>query len=82
MPVFYCGGEGLKVEIPSMPGYFRYSLDLLIPEIEEAWSLGIKCVNTYIKCPQELKDNTGKEAWNTEGLMQRSIPRFIRPCRI
>jgi porphobilinogen synthase len=73
LPVFIAEGEGLKEAIPSMTGYFRYSLDLLIPEIEEAWSLGIKCVNTYIKCPQELKDNTGREAWNPDGLMQRSI---------
>ncbi len=73
MPVFIDEGEGLKHGIPSMPGYYRYSLDLLIPELEEAWSLGIKCVNTYIKCPQELKDNTGREAWNKDGLMQRSV---------
>jgi porphobilinogen synthase len=73
MPVFIDEGEGMRHEIPSMPGYYRYSLDLLIKEVEEAWALGIKCVNTYIKCPPELKDNTGREAWNAEGLMQRSI---------
>ena len=60
LPVFIDEGEGVKHEIPSMSGYYRYSLDMLIPELEEAWSLGIKCVNTYIKCPQTLKDNTGK----------------------
>jgi porphobilinogen synthase len=27
----------------------------------------------FIKAPDELKDNTGKEAWNDDGLMQRSI---------
>lgn len=30
-------------------------------------------MNTYIKCPQELKDNTGQESWNPDGLMQRAI---------
>lgn len=73
MPVFITEGENVKEAIPSMPGYYRYSLDLLMRELEDAWSLGIKCVNTYIKCPQELKDNTGAEAWNPDGLMQRSI---------
>jgi len=73
LPVFIDEGEGIRHAIPSMPGYYRYSLDLLIKEVEEAWALGIKCVNTYIKCPTELKDNTGREAWNAEGLMQRSI---------
>jgi porphobilinogen synthase len=37
------------------------------------WSLGIKSVLLFIKCKDELKDNTGKEAWNKDGLMQRSI---------
>jgi porphobilinogen synthase len=73
MPVFIVEGENQKLPIASMPGYFRYSLDLLVRELEDAWSLGIRCVNTYIKCPQELKDNTGQESWNPEGLMQRSI---------
>ncbi len=35
--------------------------------------LGIKSVLLFIKCKDELKDNTGKEAWNKDGLMQRSI---------
>jgi porphobilinogen synthase len=73
LPVFITEGENLKHEIASMPGYYRYSLDLLVREAEEAWALGIRCMNTYIKCPDELKDNTGKEAWNPDGLMQRSI---------
>ena len=35
--------------------------------------MGIKSVLLFIKCRDELKDNTGKEAWNKDGLMQRSI---------
>jgi porphobilinogen synthase len=34
---------------------------------------GIKCVLLFVKSKDELKDNTGKEAWNPDGLMQRSI---------
>ena len=37
------------------------------------WSLGIKSVLLFIKCKDEWKDNTGREAWNPGGLMQRSI---------
>ncbi len=73
LPVFLVEGEGVKEAIASMPGYYRYSLDLLLQELEEAWSLGIRCVNTYAKCPQDRKDNTGQESWNPEGLMQRGI---------
>jgi porphobilinogen synthase len=35
--------------------------------------MGIRSVLLFIKCSDELKDNTGKEAWNKNGLMQRSI---------
>jgi porphobilinogen synthase len=35
--------------------------------------MGIKSVLLFIKCKDELKDNTGREAWNKNGLMQRSI---------
>ena len=72
-PLFIDEGTGVKHEIPSMPGYYRHSLDNTVKEVKELWSLGIKCVNTYIKCKDELKDNTGKEAWNPDGLMQRAI---------
>ncbi len=72
-PLFIDEGENIKFEIPSMPGYYRRSLDLTIIEVKELWSLGIKSVLLFIKCDDSLKDNTGKEAWNKNGLMQRSI---------
>jgi porphobilinogen synthase len=72
-PLFIDEGEDVKFEIPSMPGYYRYSIDNTIKEIKELWSLGIKSVLLFIKAPDELKDNTGKEAWNDNGLMQQSI---------
>ena len=34
---------------------------------------GNKSILLFIKAPDELKDNTGKESWNPDGLMQRSI---------
>jgi porphobilinogen synthase len=76
-PLFIDEGKEVKYEIPSMPGYYRRSLDLTINEVKELWSLGIKSVLLFIKCKDEQKDNTGKEAWNPDGLMQRSI-RAIR----
>ncbi|MXV38783.1 porphobilinogen synthase [Flavobacteriaceae bacterium Ap0902] len=76
MPVFVMEGEGLKEEIPSMPGYYRYSLDELEKEIQTAADLGINAVNVYVKVPEELKDNAGTEALNPNGLMQRAIKRI------
>lgn len=73
VPLFIDEGENVQMEIPSMPNYYRRSLDLTVKEVKELWSIGIKSVLLFIKCRDELKDNTGKEAWNQNGLMQRSI---------
>ncbi|MDP3392970.1 porphobilinogen synthase [Sediminibacterium sp.] len=72
-PLFIEEGENKKTEINSMQGYYRYSIDNTIKEVKELWSLGIKSVLIFVKSADELKDNTGKEAWNPNGLMQRSI---------
>ena len=72
-PLFIDEGENVETEIPSMPNYFRRSVDLTIKEVKELYSLGVKCVLLFVKAKDETKDNTGKEAWNKDGLMQRSI---------
>jgi porphobilinogen synthase len=73
VPLFIDEGKGVEFEIPSMPGYFRRSIDGTVKEVKELWDLGLQSVLLFIKCKDELKDNTGKEAWNPDGLMQRSI---------
>ena len=72
-PLFIDEGENLVTEIASMPGYYRRSLDLTVKEVKELWGMGIKSVLLFIKCKDEWKDNTGNEAWNKHGLMQRSV---------
>ena len=72
-PLFIDEGQNIQTEIASMPNYYRRSLDLTVKEVKELWAMGIKSVLLFIKCKDELKDNTGKEAWNQNGLMQRSI---------
>jgi len=72
-PLFIDEGQNIQTEIASMPNYYRRSLDLTVKEVKELWAMGIKTVLLFIKCKDELKDNTGKEAWNQNGLMQRSI---------
>lgn len=72
-PLFIVEGKGVKEEIPSMPGYFRISLDHLEKEAKLLWELGLKAVLLFVKVPDALKDNRGKEALNPDGLMQRAI---------
>ncbi|HNQ26957.1 MAG TPA: porphobilinogen synthase [Aquaticitalea sp.] len=73
VPLFVTEGENVKEEISSMPNYFRFSLDNLEKEVKELWDLGLKCVLLFVKVPDNLKDNQGKEAINPNGLMQRAI---------
>lgn len=79
-PMFVCEGENQKIEIPSMPGIYRRSVDELIKEIRETYELGIRAVNIYVKVNESLKDNTGKEAWNQNGLMQNAIRAIKKEC--
>ena len=79
-PMFIMEGENTKVEISSMPGIFRRTLDLTVEEVKELFALGIRAVNIYVKVSDDLKDNTGKEAWNDNGLMQRAIRAIKEAC--
>ncbi len=73
VPLFVVEGKGVKEEIASMPNYYRLSLDSLQKEVKELWKLGLKSVLLFVKVDDKLKDNTGKEALNADGLMQRAI---------
>ena len=73
VPLFVIEGNQTKEEIPSMPGYFRMSTDLLSKQVKNLWSLGLRSVLIFVKVPEALKDNLGTEALNPEGLMQRAI---------
>ena len=79
-PMFIAEGENVQVEIPSMPGIFRRSIDLTVKEVQELFALGIRAVNIYVKVSEDLKDNTGKEAWNPNGLMQQAIRAIKAAC--
>jgi porphobilinogen synthase len=79
-PLFIVEGENVKDEIASLPGYYRHSLDRTLEEVNLLYQLGIRSVLLFIKCPDERKDNTGAEALNPEGLMQRSIRAIKQSC--
>jgi len=79
-PMFIAEGENYQSEISSMPGIYRRSIDLTVAEVKELFDLGIRAVNIYVKVDESLKDNTGKEAWNPNGLMQRAIRAIKAAC--
>ena len=73
VPLFIVEGKQLKEPIPSMPGYFRFSLDLLAEKAKVLWKKEIKAVLLFVKVADKLKDNKGTEALNSDGLMQKAI---------
>ena len=80
VPLFVVEGKGIKDEIPSMPNYFRFSLDTLESEVKLLWSLGLKSVLVFVKVADTLKDNKGTEALNSNGLMQRAVKTIKNVC--
>lgn len=72
-PIFIMEGKDKKEAIPSMPDYYRYTLDRVMGEIEELKEVGIRSLLLFVKVPDNKKDNKGTEALNPEGLMQKSV---------
>lgn len=70
-PLFVCPGSKVKVEIKSMPGNYRWSVDLLVDECRAAYDLGIPAVILF-GIP-ETKDEVGSGAYNPEGIVQRAV---------
>jgi len=80
VPLFVVEGKGIIEEIPSMPNYYRLSLDNLTKEVKELWNMGLRSVLLFVKVPDNLKDNKGSEALNENGLMQLAIKTVKNAC--
>ncbi len=69
-PLFVCPGTNVKDEIRSMPGNYRWSVDLLVEECKSAFDLGIPAVILF-GIP-ETKDDVGSGAYDAHGIVQRA----------
>ncbi|KAB0240953.1 porphobilinogen synthase [Microcystis aeruginosa EAWAG127a] len=72
-PLFIMEGENQKVAIHSMPDYYRYSLDLLLKEVVNAYNLGINAIALFPLIAEDKKDNFGRESYNPDGLVPRTV---------
>jgi porphobilinogen synthase len=72
-PLFVVEGKGQQIGIKSMPGQARLSIDLLIKEAHELYSLGVKCVAVFPAIEEQLKTKNAQEAYNPQGLNARAI---------
>ncbi|MFQ5783437.1 MAG: porphobilinogen synthase [Alphaproteobacteria bacterium] len=71
-PVFVHDGDG-RIEVPSMPGQARLSIDLLVEAAGEAKALGIPAVAVFPVTPPERKSTDGDEACNPDNIVCRAI---------
>jgi porphobilinogen synthase len=70
-PLFVCPGSNVKEEIRSMPGNYRWSVDLLVEECKTVYDLGIPAVILF-GIP-EIKDDVGSGAYDPNGIVQRAV---------
>jgi len=70
-PLFVCPGAEVKEEIRSMPGNYRWSVDLLVEECKSAFDLGIPAVILF-GIP-ETKNEVGSGAYDADGIVQRAV---------
>jgi porphobilinogen synthase len=70
-PLFVTFGENKQEPIESMPGQYRWSVDRLVPEVSQAWTLGIPAVILF-GIPEQ-KDETGSAAFEKDGVVQCAV---------
>ena len=78
-PVFVIEGKNSREPVPSMPGVERLSLDELAKEARIVSSLGIPAMAIFPVPDSATKTETGKEAFNPDGLAQRAV-QTIKDC--
>ena len=70
-PIFVRDGKDIQEPIASMPGQFRWSVDVLTKEVAEAQALGVSAVILF-GIP-DRKDERGTAAYDKEGIVQRAV---------
>ncbi len=70
-PMFVKHGKGERQPIPSMVGHYRLSVDELVKEAAEVWSLGIPALILF-GLPKK-KDELGSEAYAGDGIVQQAV---------
>jgi porphobilinogen synthase len=71
LPLFICQGEGVRREVPSMPGVFNLSVDEAVREVAAAQAEGVRSVLLF-GLPDE-KDDIGSAAYDPEGPVQSAV---------
>jgi porphobilinogen synthase len=76
-PMFLVEGAGVRSEVKSMPGIYRYSLDVLLEELREVTDLGINCIDLFPNYSEDKKDRYATES-HREGTMYLDALKAIK----
>ena len=77
-PLFIIEGQNQKVEVASMPGIDRFSIDTVLDEVAACVDMGIKAFAPFPSIPEKLKDKYATESQNPDGLFPRAIREIKR----
>jgi porphobilinogen synthase len=72
-PYFVVEGEGVRDEISTMPGIYRFSIDTLVEDVKECYALGIDKVLLFGVIEDHLKDERGSLAYAEDALVCRAV---------
>lgn len=72
-PVFMLEGDNIQDPIKSMPGVYRWSLDLLLKQVGEAAVLGIPAIALFPVIDAAKKSPDGREAYADNNLVSRAL---------
>jgi porphobilinogen synthase len=72
-PVFIIDGDNRSEPVASMPGVERLTIDRLVKYAEQLFRLGVPAVALFPVTPADKKSQTAKEAYNPDGLVQRTV---------
>ena len=72
-PIFLKDGHGIKEEVLSLPNNFRWSIDMLLSEIEVCMELGVKTFDIFPAVDDALKDQMASYSWASDNFYLKAI---------
>jgi porphobilinogen synthase len=72
-PIFLKDGKNIKEEVSSLPNNYRWSLDRLLPEIEECINLGVQTFDIFPCVDEALKDKIASYSYAEDNFYLEAI---------
>jgi porphobilinogen synthase len=72
-PLFVIDGNKREEPVASMPGVSRWSIDLLVEQVEQAAKLGIPAVALFPNTDPALRSEDAHEAFNSNNLVCKAV---------